>query len=215
MWSYNAPEDPLFVLFHSFIDYIRFMRQDCWNYDKISVNELDEYIPYSYDNYITFRETDNGEIIDRPTQKYYLNTPMIFGYISDYEWSYSYNHILTPRNLYDISFLNVSYELGSFWSQNIELQEWCLNNLNETWFYNEENYDYDKYKQQIINNIDSLNKNKLLNSIFFIIIYITLGMLCILILSWIIKKQLNKYNNNKNELNDRIIIQRLTNYGSV
>ncbi len=50
MYANNAAEDPLFVLLHSFIDYTRFMRTDCFEFDKVGINELDEYIPFGFDS---------------------------------------------------------------------------------------------------------------------------------------------------------------------
>ena len=45
----GEPEvDPLFPLFHAFIDYIRLMREDCYDFDLLRPTELDGAIPYAY-----------------------------------------------------------------------------------------------------------------------------------------------------------------------
>ena len=40
--------DPLFPVFHAFIDYICLMRTDCWDFDLIAVEDLDKHDPYAY-----------------------------------------------------------------------------------------------------------------------------------------------------------------------
>lgn len=42
--------DPLFPIFHGFIDYIRLLHADCNEYDTVAAEDIDDYIPYSYCN---------------------------------------------------------------------------------------------------------------------------------------------------------------------
>ena len=42
-------EDPLFVLFHAFIDYVRLMHEDCYQFDTVGPDDLDLSMPYSYE----------------------------------------------------------------------------------------------------------------------------------------------------------------------
>ncbi len=42
-------EDPLFVLFHSFIDYVRLMHEDCYQFDTVSPDDLELAMPYSFE----------------------------------------------------------------------------------------------------------------------------------------------------------------------
>ena len=45
----GEPEvDPLFPLFHTFIDYIRLMRQDCYDYDLVNAEDLESVMPMAY-----------------------------------------------------------------------------------------------------------------------------------------------------------------------
>ena len=130
MWSNNAAEDPLFVLLHSFLDYVRMMRTDCLGYDLVSNEDLEEYIPYAFDGF------DDIELDFKPK----LDSTMEFALICDIENSYCNENVVTPRNIFDISTntrWKVSYELGSFWSDNDMIQEMCADNLNDTWFYDE------------------------------------------------------------------------------
>merc|ERR1719474_1239569 len=47
--SKGEPEvDPLFPLFHTFIDYIRLLREDCYQFDLLAADDLDEAIPFAY-----------------------------------------------------------------------------------------------------------------------------------------------------------------------
>lgn len=44
--TYGEPEvDPLFPLFHAFIDYVRLMHTDCYQYDLIAADDLEECTP--------------------------------------------------------------------------------------------------------------------------------------------------------------------------
>eukprot|EP00483_Globobulimina_turgida_P009349 UN09368 len=129
MWASNAAEDPLFVLLHSFVDYVRFMRSDCFDYDKIGIDELDEYIPFVFDSY----KLDEDNIDIKPT----LDTPMGFAFICENELSVCNNKDITPRIMLDAAEWGISYELGTFWSINDELQSFCGDNINNTWFYNQ------------------------------------------------------------------------------
>ena len=57
----GEPEvDPLFPLFHAFIDYIRLMHTDCYNYDQIAAEELEECLP----NCFKTDTDDQGTTID-------------------------------------------------------------------------------------------------------------------------------------------------------
>lgn len=44
----RPPADPLFVLFHTFLDYVRVLHQDCYDFDKLGVHHLEREFPYSY-----------------------------------------------------------------------------------------------------------------------------------------------------------------------
>ena len=40
--------DPLFPLFHAFIDYIRLLREDCYDFDLLAHDAIEVAIPYAY-----------------------------------------------------------------------------------------------------------------------------------------------------------------------
>ena len=119
MFSYNAAEDPLFVLLHSFLDYIRALRHDCWNFDEFGVDELAFFIPNSF-------ESQGTESLD---------TVMRFEDICTLEGAVCGSDEVTIRKMYDIGIWNISYELGSLWNDNPELQSLCGDKLNTDWFY--------------------------------------------------------------------------------
>ena len=118
--------DPLFVLFHTFLDYVRVMRADCADYDKIPNDKLEECEP---DCFEVFNTT--------------LDYEMVFTLLCDDEslvepyCAYTEGNTIPVRQLYDTStnsHWNVLYELGDFWSQNDELMGACSDNINDTWF---------------------------------------------------------------------------------
>ena len=41
--------DPLFPVFHTFIEYLRLLHEDCSQFDTVSPEELDDLQPYSFD----------------------------------------------------------------------------------------------------------------------------------------------------------------------
>merc|ERR1719319_2192860 len=57
MFGHNAAEDPLFVLLHNFLFYIRALRTNCLGYDK-SINELEQFAPFAYDPFQNDRAAD-------------------------------------------------------------------------------------------------------------------------------------------------------------
>eukprot|EP01083_Nonionella_stella_P007702 22189_1 len=133
MWENNAVEDPLFVLLHSFIDYVRLLREDCWQFDQISSDQLDDFMPFAFDNYDVY--DDDVTFKFKPT----FDTPMEFAYIANSTWSYIYSESsnVTIRDMFDTSTWGVQYELGTFWNDNDKLQGICGDKLNSTWFNNE------------------------------------------------------------------------------
>ena len=111
-------------MFHSFIEQIRLLREDCYQFDLVPVGELDEYQPFSY-------EVENCT----------LDYPMDFSILCDGSNGEGNrmcsDMIITPRMLYDISpntQFGVLYELGEFWSDNDQLISECASNLNSTWW---------------------------------------------------------------------------------
>jgi len=120
-------EDPLFVLFHSFIDYVQMLRADCNQYDLINVNDIENHMPWAYDEY-------GGTDLD-----YWMDFGPLC--IEGTDRFCTYNSV-TPRLMFDRSpnsMWNVVFELGDFWHQNEELVQMCGDNMNGTWWHDEEN----------------------------------------------------------------------------
>lgn len=119
-------EDPLFPLFHAFIDYIQMLRVDCYQYDLINLDDLDQYIPWAY-------EEVGGIQLD-----YLMDFSVLCEEGTD---RFCTNNDVTPRIMYDLSPnspWNVVYELGDFWHENEELMEMCSDKMNSTWWHDEE-----------------------------------------------------------------------------
>eukprot|EP00483_Globobulimina_turgida_P005013 UN05023 len=118
-------------MLHNFIMYIRALRTTCFGYDKV-INQLEEYQPYAYDPYEASRMAD---------VKPFLDLPMDFNVLSKAKWSRAYKEDITVRKIFDLKEFDITYELGTFWHDNVKLQEFCGSNLNETWFYDSIQYD--------------------------------------------------------------------------
>eukprot|EP00485_Elphidium_margaritaceum_P004936 CAMPEP_0202690836 /NCGR_PEP_ID=MMETSP1385-20130828/5726_1 /ASSEMBLY_ACC=CAM_ASM_000861 /TAXON_ID=933848 /ORGANISM="Elphidium margaritaceum" /LENGTH=423 /DNA_ID=CAMNT_0049346151 /DNA_START=96 /DNA_END=1365 /DNA_ORIENTATION=+ len=125
MFGHNAAEDPLFIMLHNFMMYIRALRTTCFGYD-LKINELEQYQPFSYDPYQDNREAD---------MKPFLDLPLDFNLLAEQEWSRAYAEDITVRKIFDIKAWDISFELGTFWHQSAELQKYCSDNLNSSWFY--------------------------------------------------------------------------------
>jgi len=118
--------DPLFVLFHTFLDFARVLRADCYDFDKVPNDELEECTPNCFE---VFNTT--------------LDFEMEFSLLCDADslvdpfCAFTEGQTIAVRELYDIStntHWNVLYELGTFWSRNDELMAQCADNVNDTWF---------------------------------------------------------------------------------
>lgn len=137
----SAPAaDPIFMLLHCFMDYIRLQRQDCYDFDLVANADLEQH-PSAY----TVIETD----LD-----YTMNWGVLCGDIviegKDVDLTnnlmapYCADHDIAVRDMFDTSVntkWNVLYELGDFWNLNSELQGKCADHLNETWWSNEDAVD--------------------------------------------------------------------------
>merc|ERR1711971_852271 len=123
--------DPIWVLFHSFIQLQQFLWTDCHEYDQIAPDDLDEY-PHAYS---AFCDPENfgfgcgGQKLDDA-----FEYPL--GSLYDAEWSFIHSQPLTVRKSYHAPRWNIKYDLGDgsgFW-ENGGVDEWCADNLNAEWF---------------------------------------------------------------------------------
>jgi len=135
MFSNNAAEDPLFVLLHSFLDYLRSLRQNCWHFDfeADAVQTLQDHVPFAFDSYDVAGA--DGEL--QSTFKPQLDTPLRFELICNLKDARCGREEVTIRKMYDIGSWGISYEPGPFWNDNDGLQALC-GELNPQWFYGED-----------------------------------------------------------------------------
>jgi len=122
--SGEVAADPLFPVFHSFMDYVRLMRTDCYQFDTVAADALDSLMPYSY------------QVVDCP-----LDFKMDFSILCDDNDGERHRLCsdmdITPRLMYDVSpntQFNIVYELGDFWNDNDRLKASCSEYLNGTWW---------------------------------------------------------------------------------
>jgi len=121
--------DPLFPVFHAFIDYIRLMRTDCWDFDLVPVEDLEKHEPYAFTavhghNTTLDYKMDFSILCDETGGK----SPRLCSYTD-----------ITPRFMFDVSpnrVFKIVYELGDFWNENAELKAACADNLNSSWWSN-------------------------------------------------------------------------------
>jgi len=127
----RPPADPLFVLFHAFLDYVRVLHTDCYDFDRVGSMHLEDYFPYSY--HVIYTDLDYvmrfGVLCETAEEGLdVIQTPLCE------------ETNITVRDFYDSSVnakWNVLYELGDFWNLNPELQDLCGDNVNMTWFNNQ------------------------------------------------------------------------------
>ena len=122
-------EDPMFALFHAFIDYIQMLRADCNQYDVVSADDLDGYVPWAYSEY-------GGCGLD-----YLMDFSVLCEEGTDRFCTYN---SVTPRVMFDLSpnnIFNIVYELGDFWHQSEELHGLCADSMNSTWWHDGDNAD--------------------------------------------------------------------------
>jgi len=99
------PNDPIFMLLHSFTAYLRAVWASCHGYDGISGGELDDH-PEAY-----LAQCANGYpecgVIE-------LDDIYQFGEMVNMEWSITSTMNVTPRKMWDFSDWNIRYVRGSF-----------------------------------------------------------------------------------------------------
>jgi len=134
----GAPDwDPLFPVFHTWIEYLRLMHQDCNDYDLIANEDLDDYMPYVFDdNYKGYNVS-----LD-----YVMDFSVLCDETNGKKPAICSNTDITPRLMFDVSpntRFNLVYELGPFWHDNSLLRSLCADNLNDTWWLNDMETDTD------------------------------------------------------------------------
>jgi len=116
--------EPLFPLFHTFIDFLRLLHEDCNEFDTVSADDLESLGTAAYD--------PSYKGADCP-----LDYVMDFDALCDERDALCGDEDITPRLMFDVSpntQFHIVYELGDFWSENSELVAMCTDSLNATWW---------------------------------------------------------------------------------
>jgi len=122
--------DPIWVLFHSFIQLQQFMWTDCHEYDQIAPDELDAH-PEAYSAFC-----DEVDASFCPGQELDDAFEYSLSALAVARWSFIHSQPLTVRKAYHAPRWNIRYDLGDgegFW-QNGAVDEWCADKLNDEWF---------------------------------------------------------------------------------
>jgi len=120
--------DPLFPVFHTFIEYLRLLHQDCNQFDVVSADDLDDLVPNAFDP--TYK---GGNV----SLDFVMDYSLLCDDSNGKKKAMCSDHDITPRKVYDMSpnsQFNIVYELGDFWTDNIELKSMCAENLNLSWW---------------------------------------------------------------------------------
>jgi len=132
MSNFQEAFDPLWWLFHSFVQYQQFMWVDCHDYDLIDADELDDY-PEAYSVFCL----DGWVKAGSPCDAQELDDVMTFALdiLKDVEWSFIHDEELTVRKSYHAPRWNILYDLrGDDFFAKSGLEEACANKLNADWF---------------------------------------------------------------------------------
>lgn len=123
-----SPDDPIFMLLHSFVAYLRALWAGCHGYDNIDSFILDNH-PDVY----------TGECIDGFTEcgAIELDDPYFFGPMAECDWSLTHKQDITPRDIWNFEAWRVKYDFGSFWDESgLVHSEMCDedNLMDSVWF---------------------------------------------------------------------------------
>merc|ERR1719419_2190938 len=103
----DSTADPLFVLFHNFVDLIRLLHEDCWELDTVPLMKLQDKMPLSYQCGDECQALGHG--LDDAIDFSALCTPETLCHDMD----------ITPRMMFDISpntQFGVMFDLGDYWN---------------------------------------------------------------------------------------------------
>merc|ERR1719361_1506854 len=100
-----SPDDPIFMMLHAFVGYLRAVWAACHGYDKLEAADL------GHDENIYL-----GECIDGYTEcgAVALDDAYDFGLMAESEWSLTSTMDITPRSMWRLQDWNVRYDHGTF-----------------------------------------------------------------------------------------------------
>jgi len=112
MSTFSSPDDPIFYLHHTYIDFLWALWQDCNDYDGATVSGYTDLYDSSTYQYLSFEPLAGG--VRYTDQKQVRDT---FDIIADYD---------------------VSYSKGAFWQNaGVDAADNCNAGINDLWFYDE------------------------------------------------------------------------------
>eukprot|EP00485_Elphidium_margaritaceum_P018676 CAMPEP_0202726906 /NCGR_PEP_ID=MMETSP1385-20130828/184850_1 /ASSEMBLY_ACC=CAM_ASM_000861 /TAXON_ID=933848 /ORGANISM="Elphidium margaritaceum" /LENGTH=682 /DNA_ID=CAMNT_0049393135 /DNA_START=86 /DNA_END=2133 /DNA_ORIENTATION=+ len=126
----RSPEDPIFMLLHSFVAYLRGMWASCYGYNLIPAEELDQH-PEVYTAQCRLDVgPGNCDVIE-------LDEAYVFDRMSVESWSIVSEIDVTPRMMWDFADWGVQYEVGDFYPKSGLAEKCPVKNFlkDNEWFY--------------------------------------------------------------------------------
>jgi len=123
-----SPDDPLFMILHSFVAYVRAVWASCHGYQDISAADLDQH-PEVYTASCRDGTKVGCDVIE-------LDDAYVFDAMTEKAWSLANKMEITPRTLWEFTEWGVVYEVGDFPLRSEDMLQGCSNKdlFDNAWF---------------------------------------------------------------------------------
>lgn len=136
-----SPDDPIFMVLHSFAAYLRAIWASCHGYDNIPASELEDhpeaYLPGCADSDIDLAD---GSVFSGDCGVVMYDDAFELEGVAESSWSIASEIGITPRMMWDFADWNVQFNLGTFYEKSgLSTSAYCdqANVENSKWFSTE------------------------------------------------------------------------------
>jgi len=179
IYEFTQSYEPIWYLFHSFIQYHQGIWTDCNQYDQINVGDLHKF-PEAFTAFCN-SDTCIANVHNYPKNwlQWELDDKMHFGgKLIKHEWSFINKQDLTVRKLYNLPKWNIIYDLddGTGFYTDSGLKDYCMGKLNNSWFMLN-----DDEQSMLVNSKADILSNSLsvtYNGVFLMVVAIITMILC-------------------------------------